>query len=382
MFKIAVETIWTQPPFQFGGIFEFTLRHLREFERISRSEGIEIFELRGPNPAPQFDELVDSETYHVVPSPGMRHRPFWRLLGSHVQARRCGADVLFCPNPDVLVYRSLPTVTIIHDVTFRKIKQFSRLQTWQRYRFMRQVAGASTFIATNSDCSKRDIVEELDVDPSKVIVIHHAYDPLRYNLDPVSDSEWSAVASKYNLTRPFILHAGMLQPRKNLLRLVQAYRLMIERHPDLSIDLVLAGGFGWDYEPILEAASAQVARGHVVVTGKISGSELPFLAKRASLSVIPSLYEGFCVPMIESMACGVPTIVANNSCFPEVSGGILRYFDAESVEQIAETMYDVLQSPEEQARLRAAGLSRAKQFSWERCARETIELLREASGRN
>jgi glycosyltransferase involved in cell wall biosynthesis len=379
MLKIVVETIWTQPPFQFGGIFEYTIRLLREFERASHSEALEIFELRGPKAAPQFAELTDSETYHVVPAPGMGQRPFWRLFGSHFQARHCDPDVLFCPNPDVLVYRSIPTVTMIHDVTFRKVRQFSGLQTWQRYMFMKQVARSSTFIITNSECSKRDIVHELGVDSSRVVVTYLAHDRDRYNLEPVSREDWDQVAQKYNLDKPFILHVGMLQPRKNLVRMIAAYRRMIRSHPELNIDLVLAGGFGWNFEPILEAATSTGRQGHVIITGKMEDSELPILVKNAALSIIPSLYEGFSFPMLESMACGVPTIVSNNSCFQEVSGNVLRYFNAESVEEIARTMYDVLQSPDEQNRLRKVGIERAESFSWDRCARETLEVLRAAA---
>src|SRR5207302_1475811 len=99
----------------------------------------------------------------------------------------------------------------------------------------------------------------------------------------------------------------------------------------------------WEFDEVLAAANDSGSRGNVVLTGAVSDADLAMLIKGASLAVIPSLYEGFCIPMVECMACGVPTIAANSSCLPEVSGGVLRYFDAQSVEAIAACMEDVLE---------------------------------------
>lgn len=382
MIKIAVDTTCTRPPLQYGGISEYTFQILRAFGEMAEREDIEVMEFRWPGVSSRFAGLPATPRYQPLHSPWMRWPRLWRLAGAHLQARRGGADVLFCPNPEVLLHGSMPAVCMIHDLAYRKVKHFSRFQNLQGFLVMRQVARRSRFVLTNSECSKRDVVKELRVSPSRVVVSYLAYDRCLYNPDPVGGEDWSRIACRHNLGRPFILHVGTLQPRKNLERLIAAYRLMLERHPSLKFDLVLAGALGWQYEPILRSASSGGLPGRVIITGKVEAPDLPALVKNASLSVVPSLYEGFCIPMLESMACGVPTVVANNSCFPEVSGGVLRYFDAESVEGIAETMYDVLQSPKEQNRLRQAGLKRAAEFSWERCAREALRVLRDAASGN
>jgi glycosyltransferase involved in cell wall biosynthesis len=116
-------------------------------------------------------------------------------------------------------------------------------------------------------------------------------------------------------------------------------------------------------------------RGQVIFTGELGEQQLSTLVKTASLCVIPSLYEGFCLPMVESMACGIPTIAANSSCLPEISGGVLRYFEPLSKEDMAATIERVLGDSSLQRELVASGLKRASQFSWQRCARETISVL-------
>jgi glycosyltransferase involved in cell wall biosynthesis len=173
------------------------------------------------------------------------------------------------------------------------------------------------------------------------------------------------------------LHHGTIQPRKNLRRLIEAYRLMLDRNQNLDLELVLAGPLGWGYEETIAAANnGGGTRGRVVLPGALSDTDLASLIKGASLVVVPSLYEGFCLPMVESMASGAPTVAANASCLPEVSGGVLRYFDPTSVEDIANCLEQVLENEETRMELAQKGKSRASCFSWQRCAEETLAVLR------
>jgi glycosyltransferase involved in cell wall biosynthesis len=110
----------------------------------------------------------------------------------------------------------------------------------------------------------------------------------------------------------------------------------------------------------------------------LADPDLALLIKGASLVVIPSLYEGFCLPMVEAMACGIPTVVSNSSCLPEISGNTLAYFDPSSVDEIAVQMQSVLLDCGRSAQLCRRGLERVREFSWERCAQETLRVLRDA----
>src|SRR6266436_4295110 len=128
---------------------------------------------------------------------------------------------------------------------------------------------------------------------------------------------------RLGIERPYLLHHGTIQPRKNLKRLIEAYHLMLADYADLDFDLVLAGQQGWASDEIVNAATDSRGRGKVILAGVLGDSELSLLIKGASLAVVPSLYEGFSLPMVESMACGVPTIASRTSCLPEISGNVL-----------------------------------------------------------
>jgi glycosyltransferase involved in cell wall biosynthesis len=183
--------------------------------------------------------------------------------------------------------------------------------------------------------------------------------------------------TRFGLKRPYLWHHGVIQPRKNLKRLIEAYRLMLNRNPALECDLVLAGAKGWQYDDIVAAAAKNGnQRGCVILTGPLEDSDLATLLKGASLVVIPSLYEGFCLPMVESMACARPTIAANASCLPEVSGSVLQYFDPCSIEDMAACMERLLEDPEARTRLAQLGRERAATFSWKGCAEGTLRVLK------
>jgi alpha-1,3-rhamnosyl/mannosyltransferase len=174
----------------------------------------------------------------------------------------------------------------------------------------------------------------------------------------------------------------MVQLRKNVQRLIRAWDRVHEAWEDFDPQLVLAGPMGHGHEEVLKTREASPNRDQIILTGTLHQVELGLLVKNASLCVVPSLYEGFCLPMVEAMACGVPTVVSNCSCLPEVSGGVLEYFDPYSVEEMAEIMRRALEDSGLRDRLRQKGLVRAAQFSWERCARDTLRIFTETLDRS
>jgi glycosyltransferase involved in cell wall biosynthesis len=150
---------------------------------------------------------------------------------------------------------------------------------------------------------------------------------------------------------------------------------MLTNNADLDFDLVLVGGRGWASDEIVNAAAESNGRGRVILAGILDDIDLALLIKGATLAVVPSLYEGFSLSMVEAMACGVPTIASNTSCLPEISGKALAYFDPLSIQDMAACMHAVLRDSDLSLRLRQKGLDRAREFTWERCARQTLEVL-------
>ena len=328
--------------------------------------------------APEYSEnfLLDAHYRNLkpAPTPSLNHDSLWRMGLVNFAAAAVDADLVFSPAPKILPFK-VPAVVTIHDVMPSKLPP-GMLDRRTVYGLTAQswiAAKFSTKIITDSHHSKKDIAESFSIDPDKIAVVYLGYETSVFNTLPVDPDAQELLHAELGITRPYIIHHGLVQSRKNLLRLIRAYKILLHRWKE-GFDLVLAGGFGHGAREI-QAEASSLTEGRVIFTGPLSDEKLGMLLKNASLAVIPSLYEGFCLPIVEAMASGIPTIGANNSCIPEVSGSVLRYFDAYSEGEMASVMHEVLSSTDLQRQLREAGLQRASEFSWEKCARETLNVL-------
>lgn len=290
-------------------------------------------------------------------------------------AARANANLIFAPTSSIFPLGGIPLICTIHDVTPVMMPSHSRKVTLLQRSLLWLLTKRARAIITDSQCSKNDLLNLYGLPESRVKVVYLGYDKSLFNAAPPDPESQNRLLSRLGLQRPYILHHGVIQPRKNLKRLIESYRLMLSKNSNLEFDLILAGGLGWNYEEIVAAAQLPATQGRVMLTGALEGSDLAMLIKGAKLVVMPSLYEGFCLPMVEAMACGVPVIAANGSCLPEISGGVLKYFDPYSVEAMASCMQQTLEDRELQTRLTQEGKKRAACFDWRRCAEQTLEVL-------
>lgn len=311
----------------------------------------------------------------------LRHSRLWRFGGACTLAGLERVDLVFSPHCTTLHPGGLsPVVTTIHDVIPVVMPWESRVVKTLRF-LLWSAARWSRAIITVSQHSKTDLMEVYGLPESRIFVVYNGCDHEVFNNIPPDAGCLLETWRKFGLKRPYLLHYGAIKPNKNLKRLIQAYRTVVARNPNLDLDLVLAGTPDSGYEEVVEAACQNARnRGHVILTGAVNQQELVTLVKGASLAVFPSLYEGFCLPMIESMACGTPTIAANSSCLPEISGGVLKYFDPYSEEEMSACMEDVLESPEVRRKLAEKGRARAREFQWRRCAEQTMAILADLAG--
>ena len=185
------------------------------------------------------------------------------------------------------------------------------------------------------------------------------------------------------LPERFILFLGTLEPRKNLVRLIDAYALWRKtaypagRGGSSSVPaLVIAGGKGWFYDQIFARVTKLGLANDVLFPGFVPGKELPWFYRAAELFVYPSLFEGFGLPVLEALACGTPTIASATSSLPEVAGDAALLVNPEDTRDLADAMGQVLSNPALAAQLRAVGPSRARQFSWTRTAIATTAVYR------
>lgn len=374
---IAFDTLSMASGSRNQGIYVYTKQLLKYFREIATEYSVEIRPFFCAGMSNDANALEADHGFLPAPAPLMRFHKLWRIGGASVSAFVNNADLIFSPYGTLIPIKGLlPAVTTIHDITPVITPSYYPSSLRRARFFLRRSAWLSHAVITDSICSKRDLLETFHLPESKVSVVYLGYDKAIFNDDAADPEAQRSLFLKLGLKKPYIFHHGTIQPRKNLSRLIAAFRLLMSRNLNLDFDLVLAGALGWKYEDVLVAArgnSGNVAR--VVLPGALSDAEIALLLKGASLVVIPSLYEGFCLPMIESMACGAPTIAANTSCLPEVSGAVLKYFDPESTEDIADCMEDVLEDVTTQQQLSRQGRERALSFDWRRCARETLSVL-------
>jgi glycosyltransferase involved in cell wall biosynthesis len=374
--KIAVDSWTLASRFRCQGTYVYTQNLLREFKKLVRENiGLRVSLFASGQNGNDAIHIAPADRFELCSSALLDHDRLWRFGGAGLSASRAHADVMFIPTAATMPVGPVPAVCTIHDVTPITMPSHSTtVSAFQRV-LLKGCARFSRTIITSSECSKRDIVTHLGVPEEKVVVIHDGSDQSLFNTTSPDMPALAALRARLGIEKPYLLHHGTIQPRKNLKRLIQAFRLMLTNNADLDFDLVLVGGRGWASDEIVNAAAESNGRGRVILAGILDDIDLALLIKGATLAVVPSLYEGFSLPMVEAMACGVPTIASNTSCLPEISGKALAYFDPLSIQDMAACMHAVLRDSDLSLRLRQKGLDRAREFTWERCARQTLEVL-------
>ena len=266
-------------------------------------------------------------------------------------------------------YIGSPSVVTIHDLAYEYFpdlflpSDLYKLKNWSRS----AVAKASRVIAV-SQATKNDLIKLYGTDPNKITVVHNGYDSDLFN---VTSKVSSTKLEQYNLKRnQYLLFLGTIQPRKNAIKLVQAFRILKEN--GYKGKLVLAGNIGWMAEETLEIIKSSPDHKDIVMTGYVTDETRLELYRNCDVYVLPSLYEGFGVPAIEAMACGAPVAVANNSSLPEVVGTAGMLFNEHDPADITRTIFEIKKDREGWSK---KSLARAKQFSWDKCAKETLETL-------
>ncbi len=242
-----------------------------------------------------------------------------------------------------------------------------------RYVAARQV----DHIIAVSESTKRDLIRLLGVPEDRVSVIYEAAHPL---FSPVTNTDaLDRTRARYQLTSPFMLFVGTLEPRKNLPTLLRAFRGLRDKYKSPA-SLVIVGNRGWLADEV-DRTIAELNLGDAVrFLGGIPNDELVYLYNAATAFVFPSFYEGFGLPPLEAMACGTPVITSNVSSLPEVVGDAAMLINPEDVDALTVAMARVLSDEKIQREMRDKGLKRAQAFSWERAASETLAVYRQVAG--
>lgn len=299
----------------------------------------------------------------------------WREADRAERQRLLGPppDVYFSPfhnAPD----RWLPRLVCVwHDVSFRVHPEFSTEanRVYCEQQFDRSVRLAHRFV-TVSHFSKQELVRAMGVPAERIDVVHEAADPMCRQLP---NAQVPARFQAQLGTAPFVLYVGSVEPRKNLATLVSAFADLQRRtrHP---ARLAIAGGSGWKNSAVFEAVERHGLQDKVHLLGFVDDDELVALYNTCALFCYPTLYEGFGLPVIEAMSCGAPVVTSRVASLPEVGGDAVAYVDdPHDTATLSRVLQQVLEDEALRARLRQQGLAQAATFSWDRAARETLQIL-------
>ncbi|HET7897708.1 MAG TPA: glycosyltransferase family 1 protein, partial [Flavisolibacter sp.] len=231
-------------------------------------------------------------------------------------------------------------------------------------------------IATVSAFSKADMIQQYKTPPEKITVVYNGVKPV---FQAISFEEQAAVKEKYTGGAEFFLCTGALQPRKNLINLLKAFSIF-KRRMQSEMKLVLAGRLAWKNDEFLTLLKTYKYKDEVVLTGYLEDGELARLTASAYAAVYPSLFEGFGVPVLEAMQCGVPALTSRDSSMEEISAGAALYFDPFNVDDIAYKLMFIYKNEGERKELMESGKAVAAGYTWERTAGLLWDCLLKVAG--
>jgi len=283
-------------------------------------------------------------------------------------------DIFHATNHLLAHFGRAKTVFTLHDLIFLHYPAYHLpYNRWFLTLAMPRFLRAAHVIVTPSECSRQDAIKFYNLPAEKIKVIYEAAAP---HFKPATNpTELARIRQKYNLPANFLLHVGTIEPRKNLSRLLEAFRAALADHPGLR--LVLVGKKGWLYDEFFQKIKTLGLDDHVVFPGFVDEADLPAFFQLAEVFVYPSLYEGFGLPPLEAMACGAPVICSNSSSLPEVVGNAGLLVDPADTAELAAALRRALSDADLRASLRAQSLARAAQFSWDRAGAELEAVYRQ-----
>ncbi|HSX25085.1 MAG TPA: glycosyltransferase family 1 protein [Candidatus Andersenbacteria bacterium] len=355
-----------------------TTRYTRELiKRLPELDKEDYWNFYGPCAAPSHPlhlPLGQGEriTWHATPFPGAwtQTRFAWELLKDN-------PDILFMPIQQLPIFRRprMKTVAVIHDLAFHEYGEQFRMKDWLLLQtFSAQVAHEADAIIAVSEATKQDIKKYYGREEN-VHVVHHGIDHDKFRIfsDEQKEAGLKKLKEKYSeIQKPYLLFVGQIQPRKNIARLIEAFELL----QNSELQLVIAGGHGWNNKEIYARIEHSSSHRKIVVPGAVPDELLPTLYANATAFIFPSLQEGFGIPLIEAAACGVPVITSNCSSMKEIMKDAGVLVDPLSSHAIGDGIAYALKNKTEIAQ---ACAERSQQFSWDKTAAATLRVIREVS---
>lgn len=290
-------------------------------------------------------------------------------------------SLIFGSNVDVTIFFNFEvpygvkgkTIAVVHDMAYKAFPETVNEETkrWLNI-IMERTCRRADMIVTVSEYSKKEIIKYLKINPQKIQVIPCGVDLERYT-GTCEEKDIVQARQTYKIPEEYFLYVGTLEPRKNIERLIEAYAQLVKCLEEAPA-LVIGGKKGWMYDQIFLLVKEYGIESRVFFTGYLDDAAVPLLMKGAVAFLFPSLYEGFGMPPLEAMACGVPVISSNAASLPEVVGDAGILIDPYNVKELSEAMERVLKDGEMRNMMRRKGLLQVQNYTWEKSAEKLKNL--------
>ncbi|MGK7874695.1 MAG: glycosyltransferase family 4 protein [Xenococcaceae cyanobacterium] len=286
----------------------------------------------------------------------------------------------YFPFPPRTILGNIQRILTVYDLIPILFPKFVTPKVYRRFiKTLNSIDKNRDWIICISQHTKQDLCEYTGMNPERVFVTHLAAADHFY---PVTDSEIiTSTLKRYKIPKsPYLLSLCTLEPRKNLSFLIRCFSQIIADDPNLELNLVLVGVSGWKNANIFQSARDNPdLKSRIIFTGYVPDEDLSAIYSSATAFVYPSLYEGFGLPPLEAMQCGTPVITSNTSSLPEVVGDAGIMIDPKQEDELCQALLKVINNSDLRATLAQKSIERASQFSWARCAEETVRVYRLAA---
>ena len=307
--------------------------------------------------------------------PGDAGNALWRFTKFSGLINKKKYSVFHGPSHILPGKLNCPAIVTMLDLIFLRFPRYFPVFDRQYYKVMfKKSAQQADHIISISEATKSDLISYFDIDADKISVIYPAFDDM---LTTVPDSYLQKIRSTYELPKDYILYVGNIEPRKNILRLAQAFDfLMASGGIDRETELVVVGQKGWFYKEIFAGIERLKNREKIRFLGPVYGRDLAGLYQMALVMAYPSLFEGFGYPVLEAMQLGTPVLTSNVSSLPEAGGSAAVLIEPEQVDDIASGLEKIINDETMREDMTSKGLAHASQFTAERMARQTMSIYR------
>lgn len=359
------------------GMDRVVLELIKALQRLDKVNEYFIF----VKPDVDRSVLNETENFKIVEIPGGPY-PIWEQFRLANIAEQYQCDLLHCTSNTAPISLKIPLVTTMHDIIFKEtsiIRLVTSRASWYQkignlYRrlILSRVMKNSDRLITVSNFEKQNILRNYSNFSKPIHTVYNGVSENFQNIEPWSQTH--SIHQKFGLPDRYILHIGNTDPRKNTRGVLSAFYDYLSTSEEMSKLVIVGINESKLFEMLKELALPESFKNNIVCTGYVSDSDLPLIFKNAELFLFPSLREGFGIPIIEAMSCGVPVITSNTSSMPEVAGDAAYLVDPTHHQEISEAIGRVMTNRHLRKTMIDRGLKRHKQFSWSNSAQEVLDI--------